>query len=106
MQAGRWVGDRGAGAALAARGRHSVWMAWFGMRPVAYGMAWHGMGCDGDSGCSRGRRFSLGLRVSWAPCLGVWVSEAREWWFLIGVLMALTFRAVAFRLLVVCCLGP
>jgi hypothetical protein len=32
--------------------------------------------------------------------------RAREWWFLIGVWMALTFRAVAFRLLVVCCFGP
>jgi hypothetical protein len=79
-------------------------MAWFGMRPVGYGMAWYGMGCDGDSGCSRGWRFSLGLRVSWAPCLEG-VSEAREWWFLIDVWMALTFRAVAFRLFVVYCFG-
>jgi hypothetical protein len=56
------------------------------------------MGCDGDSGCSRGRRFSLGSRVSWAPCLeGVsgLVRLARRR-FLIGVLMALAFSRCGF----------
>jgi hypothetical protein len=48
MQAGRSVGDRGAGAALAARGRRSVWMAWLGLVRYATGrvrdgMVWHGM---------------------------------------------------------------
>jgi hypothetical protein len=49
-QVGGWVGDRGAGAALAARGGRSVWMAWFGMRSVGYGMAWHGMAVMGARG--------------------------------------------------------